>query len=107
MHKFKVPQLYNLKNIGFYFHGASKTTLEEVVEYFDRGVPENPDVPKSQISSAFKPLNLSYKDKADLTEFLKNGLYDDKISRYVPQSVMSGKCFPNNDLISKLDMKCN
>ena len=107
MHKFKVPQLYNLKNIGFYFHGASKTTLEEVVEYFDRGVPENPDVPKSQISSAFKPLNLSYKDKADLTEFLENGLYDDKISRYVPQSVMSGKCFPNNDLISKLDMKCN
>lgn len=106
-HKFKVPQLYNLKNIGFYFHGASKTSLEEVVEYFDRGIPENKDVPATQISEAFVPLNLTTKDKADLVEFLKNGLYDPNIDRYVPQRVMSGKCFPNNDLISKLEMKCN
>lgn len=107
MHKFKVPQLYNLKNIGFYFHGASKTTLEEVVDYFDKGIPENKDVPTSQISIAFEPLNLTPKEKTDLVEFLKNGLFDPNISRYVPQRVMSGKCFPNNDLISKLEMKCN
>jgi cytochrome c peroxidase len=107
MHKFKVPQLYNLKNIGFYFHGASKTTLEDVVEYFDKGEAENKDVPKSQLSSAFHPLNLTTKEKADLVEFLKNGLFDPNINRFVPQHVMSGKCFPNNDYISKLDMKCN
>ncbi len=107
MHKFKVPQLYNLKNIGFYFHGASKKSLEDVVEYFDRGIIENKDVPLSQISEAFHPLNLTAKDKEDLAEFLKTGLYDPNISRYVPKQVMSGKCFPNNDLISKLDMKCN
>ena len=106
MHKFKVPQLYNLRNIGFYFHGASKNTLEDVIEYFNNGVPENKDVPLSQISVAFQPLNLSLKEKADLAEFLKNGLYDPNIKRYVPQKVMSGKCFPNNDLISKIDMKC-
>lgn len=107
MHKFKVPQLYNLKNIGFYFHGASKKSLEEVVEYFDKGITENKDVPLTQISEAFHPLNLTTKDKEDLAEFLKTGLYDPNISRYVPKQVMSGKCFPNNDLISKLDMKCN
>lgn len=107
MHKFKVPQLYNLKNVGFYFHGASKRSLEDVVEYFDKGIPENKDVPESQIAEAFKPLNLTAKEKADLVEFLKNGLYDPNIQRYVPQRVMSGKCFPNNDLISKIDMKCN
>lgn len=106
MHKYKVPQLYNLKNIGFYFHGASKRSLEEVVEYFDQGIPENKNVPHSQISDAFRPLNLSIKEKEDLVEFLKNGLYDPNISRYVPTRVMSGKCFPNNDLISKLDMNC-
>ncbi|MBL7818682.1 MAG: hypothetical protein JNL70_27020 [Saprospiraceae bacterium] len=106
MHKFKVPQLYNLKNIGFYFHGASKRTLEEVVEYFDRAVPENKEVPASQISPFFKPLNLTQREIKDLTEFLKNGLYDPNIDRYVPKSVMSGKCFPNNDPLSKSDMGC-
>ena len=106
MHKYKVPQLYNLKNIGFYFHGASKRSLEEVVEYFDRAIPENKDVPASQISPFFVPLNLTQKEIKDLTEFLKNGLYDPNINRYVPQFVMSGFCFPNNDALSKSDMGC-
>ncbi|HNM24838.1 MAG TPA: cytochrome c peroxidase, partial [Saprospiraceae bacterium] len=39
MHKFKVPQLYNLRETDFYFHGASKRSLREVVEYFNNGVP--------------------------------------------------------------------
>ena len=55
MHKFKVPQLYNLKDVGFLFHGASKRNLREVVEYFNNGVPENSTVPASQISSFFPP----------------------------------------------------
>ena len=38
-YKFKVPQLYNLKPVGFYFHGASKLTLREVVEYFNAAEP--------------------------------------------------------------------
>jgi cytochrome c peroxidase len=107
MHKFKVPQLYNLKNIGFYFHGSSKRTLEDVIEYFDKGSPENNLVPASQISTLFKPLNLTSQEKADLTEFIKNGLYDANIDRYVPKNVMSGMCFPNNDAQSKKDMGCN
>ena len=106
MHKFKVPQLYNLKNVGFYFHGASKRSLEEVVEYFDRAIPENKEVPASQISPFFKPLNLTLREIKDLSEFLKNGLYDPNTNRYVPKSVMSGMCFPNNDALSKSDMGC-
>ena len=107
MHKYKVPQLYNLRDAGFYFHGASKRTLEEVVDYFDKGVAENPTVPKSQLSSSFKPLGLTNKEKADLVEFIKNGLYDPNIERYVPSVVMSGNCFPNNDYWSKIDLGCN
>ena len=106
-YKFKIPQLYNLKNIGFYFHGASKVSLDEVVDYFDRAVPENPNVPLSQISSSFQPLNLTQKEKEDLVEFIKNGLYDPNIERYVPSQVMSGNCFPNNDFRSKIDLGCN
>ena len=107
MHKFKVPQLYNMKDIGFYFHGASKTSLRDVVEYFNNGIPENPDVPASQISPLFRPLNLTEQEKADLVEFLENGLYDPNLKRYAPAITMSGNCFPNNDLLSRLDMGCN
>ena len=107
MHKFKVPQLYNLKNVGFYFHGASKTSLREVVEYFNAGISENPLVPAGQISSLFKPLNLSKDEVDNLTEFLENGLFDPNLERYAPTKTKSGNCFPNNDSQSKIDMGCN
>ncbi len=106
LYKFKVPQLYNLKDVGFYFHGASKLTLREVVEYFNNAVPENPLVPKSQISGFFKPLNLSEKEIDDLTEFLENGLFDPTLEKYVPNHVLSFMCFPNNDPKSRRDMNC-
>ena len=107
MHKFKVPQLYNMKDIGFYFHGASKTSLRDVVEYFNKAVPENPLVPTSQIAPYFRPLNLTPSEVDDLVEFLENGLYDPNMLRYMPSLTMSGNCFPNNDAISREDMKCN
>lgn len=106
MFKYKVPQLYNLKHFGFYFHGSSKTSLRQVVEYFNAGVPENPMVPLSQISNKFHPLGLTPDEVDDLTEFLENGLYDANIERYAPSAVMSGNCFPNNDPQSRRDMGC-
>lgn len=106
MHKFKVPQLYNLKDVGFYFHGASKKSLREVVEYFNDAVPENPNVPASQISTFFRPLGLNNQEIDDLTEFLAHGLFDPNMERYAPQRVMSGNCFPNNDPLSRVEMGC-
>lgn len=106
MFKFKVPQLYNLKDVGFYFHGASKRSLREVVEYFNNAVPENPDVPKTQISSFFHPLGMTQAEMDDLVEFLENGLFDPNMQRYVPAAIMSGNCFPDNDPQSQLDMGC-
>jgi cytochrome c peroxidase len=106
MHRFKVPQLYNLKDIGFYFHGASKTSLREVVQYFNEGVPENPAVPAAQITSLLRPLNLTPGEIDDLVKFLEHGLYDPDLERYAPHRTMSGNCFPNNDAESRLDLGC-
>lgn len=106
MRKFKVPQLYNLGDAPFFFHGSSKYSLEEVVDYFDLAIPENPDVPQEAISPLFKPLYLTTEEKVDLVEFLRNGLRDPDLNRYQPESIRSGNCFPNNDPFSQVDLGC-
>ncbi len=105
-YKFKIPQLYNLKDASFFFHGSSKRSIREVVEYFNQGIPENPRVPAAQISPLMAPLDLSEQEMEDLVVFLENALYDDQMNRYVPESVLSGNCFPNNDEVSKADLGC-
>ncbi|MEP7321434.1 MAG: cytochrome c peroxidase [Saprospiraceae bacterium] len=106
MNKFKVPQLYNLKDVGFYFHGASKKTLREVVEYFNVGVPENPLVKPSQMSPIFHPLGLSVREIDQLTDFIENSLFDADLERYAPIRTKSGNCFPDNDPQAQIDLGC-
>lgn len=107
MFKFRTPQLYNLGDSGPYFHGGSMETLEDVVRYFNNGKKQNLRVPDAQLSSFIKPIGLTEQEIKDLTEFLANGLKDPNLKRYVPESVISGMCFPNNDPTSKIDMGCN
>ncbi|MEZ4984149.1 MAG: cytochrome c peroxidase [Saprospiraceae bacterium] len=107
MYAFKVPQLYNLKDGGFYFHGSSHTSLRDVVEYFNQGIKENPRVPQERISAFFHPLRLTDAEVDDLTEFITHGLYDPNLKRYQPDAVLSGNCFPNNDPQSQEDLGCN
>lgn len=107
MFAFKVPQLYNLKNAGFYFHGSSHTSLRSAIEYFNNGIPENGRVPQERISPFFHPLNLTAQQLDDLTEFITHGLYDPNLLRYQPERVLSGMCFPNNDAASKHDLGCD
>lgn len=106
MYKFKVPQLYNLKNAPFYFHGSSKETIDDVIEYFNNAIPENPNVPPGQVSGNFKPLYLTDQEKEDLKAFLEDGLFDPFIERYVPPYIHSGNCFPNNDYLSRITLGC-
>ena len=106
-YKFKVPQLYNMSDTEFYFHGSSKTDLREVVEYFNKAVPENSDVPLESISEKFKPLDLSSEEVDALTLFLAKSLRDPNLERYQPESVLSGRCFPNADFQSMMDLGCN
>ncbi|MBX2817018.1 MAG: hypothetical protein KTR24_13515 [Saprospiraceae bacterium] len=107
MFKFKVPTLYNLQGTQFYFHGSSKRSLEEVVEYFDKGLPENDRVPEELIAREFKPLGLTEQEKIDLVAFLRFGLQDNDVIRFKPASLPSNNCFPNADPQSMEELGCN
>lgn len=104
MFKFKVPQLYNLKDYASFFHGSSKTSIEDVVEFKVKAESENPLVPTDKV--AISPKDLTEVEKEELIEFLRYGLYDNNMERYMPEAVLSGNCFPNNDEQSQLDMGC-
>lgn len=104
MYKFKVPQLYNLKDTPFYGHGSSFTKIEDVIAYKNAAVSQNGNVPRSQFAAEFMPLKLSGLEMKQLTEFIKEGLYDPNLNRYVPKSLPSGLAFPNNDAASRKDL---
>jgi cytochrome c peroxidase len=104
--KFKVPGSYNRGESPCYFPGSSKQSVREGVDSFNAGVPENPRVPKSQISPFFHPLNLKESEVEDLVSFLENSLRDPDLERYVPAQVLSNNCFPNNDPASRQELGC-
>ena len=106
MFKFKVPQLYNMGTTPFFFHGSSKNSMREVIEYFNQGIPENSRVPAENIAAQFHPLNLTTEEIDNLTLFMENSLYDQNMSRYAPERILSGQCFPNNDPASKVQLGC-
>lgn len=96
-YKFKVPQLYNLKDVGFFGHGSTLRTVREVIEYKNRATPENSEVPESQLAAEFVPLELSEEEIDQLTAFIENALYDANLMRYVPAEIVSGNAFPVAD----------
>lgn len=106
--KFKVPQLYNLADSSPYGHGASFNTLSQVVEYFNKGQPQKLATLYSRnLSVWFKPLNFNEQQLSDIVAFLTTGLRDPNLIRYVPPSLPSGLCFPNNDSESRKALHCS
>lgn len=106
MYKFKIPPLYNLTDSPFYGHGASFSSVKEVIQYKNYAVQENNDVPTSQLASEFVSLNLTKEEIDLLVKFVEVSLYDANLQRYVPTSLPTGFCFPNNDDQAKLDLGC-
>lgn len=106
-YKFKVPGLYNVGDSPFYFHGASKNSLEEVIDYKSQAQSENVNISQELISDKFRPLDLTVREKEDLITFIRYGLRDPDLLRYKPESVLSGQCFPNADSKSIRDIGCN
>lgn len=106
MYKFKVPQLYNLKDVSALGHGGTFSSVEEVIRYKNAGIPQNPNVPLSQISRMFQPLGLTEDEISKLVKFVRDALYDPNLSRYVPATVPSGNCIPDNDEQARIDKGC-
>lgn len=105
-YKFKVPQLYNLIQSRFYGHGATYRTVEEVIRYKNVAEAENQQVPATQLAEEFHPLNLTDKEIENIATFIEYGLYDRNLYRYVPSTIPSGFCFPDNDLHAAQQMGC-
>lgn len=105
--KFKVPGIYNAEETSFLFHGASIESLEELIDYKNLALTENPNVLQEKLSPDFLPLQLNQAEKLQLVDFIRNGLKDPDLIRYKPLEVLSGNCFPNNDPQSLIDLGCN
>lgn len=66
---FKTPTLREIALTAPYMHDGSLETLEEVVDFYDKGGIANP-----QLDEEMFPLKLTKEQKADLVTFLKEGL---------------------------------
>ena len=64
---YRTPGLRNVALTGPYMHDGSIATLEDVVEFYDRGGIDNP-----QKDPLVKPLGLSPTEKQSLTAFLRS-----------------------------------
>lgn len=64
---FKVPTLRDVEQTYPYMHDGSLLTLEEVIDYYDKG-----GIPNKNLHPLMKPLNLSEADKKALVSFLKS-----------------------------------
>lgn len=106
MFKFRVPPIYNMSDSPFYFHGSSKLTLEQVIDYKISATSENPNVDNSVLSDKFKPIDITEEERAALLSFLVNSLRDPNLVRFKPTMVLSGNCIPNNDYDSQVDLGC-
>lgn len=65
LHRFKVPQLRRIRDLGPYFHDNSAATLEDVVEYF------NGDDYNRSVDGRRYPIHLSRSERESLLAFLR------------------------------------
>ncbi len=105
-YRFKIPQMYNLKDSPYYGHGGTFNSIRDVVEYYNDAVPAR-NLPEGRIKNTFAPLDLTQTEIDDLVHFLTESLYDADLKRYVPDSVPSGNCIPANDPAARVDLGCD
>ena len=76
---FKTPMLRNVELTGPYFHTGGYATLEQVVDFYDRGG----DFPRQdgiRLDADIRPLELTSQEKSDLVAFMK-ALTDQRVVR--------------------------
>ena len=94
--KFRATTMRQLKGSRFFFHNGAFTSVRDVVEYFNAGVPQNPVTgAASTLTPRFtnprgpgfpRGLGLTDDQVNDITDFLENGLYDPAFVKFDPNS---------------------
>jgi cytochrome c peroxidase len=97
--KFRVVTLRQLKDARFFFHNGSFTRVKDVVQYFNEGVPQDPEAAAAgTLTRRFthprgpdspRGLGLDEHQVEDLADFLENGLYDPAFVHFDPKSPTS------------------
>ena len=64
---FKTPGLRDVARSGPYMHDGSLKTLEEVIDYYDKGGINN-----KNLHPLMRPLNLTAQEKTALLKFLES-----------------------------------
>ncbi len=76
---FKTPTLRDIAKTAPYMHDGSQATLEDVVNYYDKGGHPNPFLDEELYA-----LRLTPEEKEALVDFLKNGLASSKYPDVTP-----------------------
>ena len=94
--KFRVLTLRQLKDARFFFHNGSFTSVRDVVQYFNAGVPQDAESAAAGTLTrrfthprgAGSPSGLGLRDDQvdDLADFIENGLYDPAFVHFDPES---------------------
>jgi cytochrome c peroxidase len=89
---FKAPTLRNIAHSAPYMHNGAFATLEEVIDFYDRGAGPGQGYPVPNIDSVFRagPIGLRTSEKRALLTFLREGLTDLSSAPEVPARVPSG-----------------
>jgi cytochrome c peroxidase len=106
-YKFKTPTLYNITDNGFYGHGGTFTSVRDVVVYKNKGISQSTEVADDNLATQFGTIDLTDQEIDNLTAFIETSLRDADLTRYVPETLKSGLCFPVNDVQSQQDLGCN
>ena len=78
--RFKTPSLRNLELRAPYMHNGRFATIEEVVEFYNRGG----DFSAPNVDPRVRPLNLTVGQRASLSAFLKRPLTDPRVVNELP-----------------------
>jgi cytochrome c peroxidase len=94
--KFRALTLRQLKDARLFFHNGSFTSVEQVVRYFNAGVPQDAQAGAAPTLTArfthprgaasLPGLGLSDLQVDELTDFIENGLYDPGFVTFDPDS---------------------
>lgn len=91
-HAFKAPTLRNIAHTAPYMHNGAFDTLEQVVDFYDRGggPGQGYAVPNLDFVLLGGPMGLSSDEKQQLLAFMREGLTDLSTMPTTPASVPSG-----------------